>query len=136
MKLFVLVLFLLLPWLPWVGDWMLRWTEGNEALEIAFVMFIFPLLMNGVQYWIIDNFIMDKSRGKAGAGDGRGDDHEYERVQGGYDGEESDSDDGVTAVGEDSERGKGGVAEEEGLVRGKGSRRASPSADARKERDD
>ena len=138
MKLFVLLLFLLLPWLPWVGDWMLRWTEGNEAVEIAFVMFIFPLLMNGVQYWIIDNFIMNKSRSKEGGGaeGGRGGDgHEYERVQGGYDGDESDgeSDDGVTAVGDDA-RGKG---EEEGLVAGQGSRRASPSSGVgRKERDD
>lgn len=136
MKLFVLLLFLLLPWLPWVGDWMLRWTEGNEAVEIAFVMFIFPLLMNGLQYWIIDNFIMDKSRSKEGAERGDRDDHEYERVQGGYDGEDSDSDDGVTAVGEEGERRKGDLAVEEGMVRGEENRRASPSGDARKERND
>lgn len=74
MKLFVWSLFALLPWLPWVGDWALRWTEGNERLEVAFAMFIFPLAMNAVQYWIIDNIIAEKGRGKDGAGD-------YERVR-------------------------------------------------------
>lgn len=42
---------------------------------MAFAMFVFPLAMNAVQYWIIDNFIMDKSRGKGRDG-GEG----YERV--------------------------------------------------------
>jgi hypothetical protein len=62
MKLFVWLLFALLPWLPWVGDWALRWTEGSEALQIAFVMFIFPLAMNILQYYIIDSFIKDNKR--------------------------------------------------------------------------
>lgn len=64
MKLFVWLLFALLPWLPWIGDWALRWTEGSEALQIAFVMFIFPLLMNIMQYYIIDSFIKDNKRGQ------------------------------------------------------------------------
>jgi hypothetical protein len=59
MKLCVFLLFLLLPWIAWVGDWALRWTEGNEAIQITFVMFIFPLIMNAMQYWIIDGFIKD-----------------------------------------------------------------------------
>lgn len=60
MKIFVFFLFAALPWLSWVGDWALRWTEGNESLQIAFVMFIFPLAMNMIQYYIIDAFIKDK----------------------------------------------------------------------------
>ncbi|WPH00575.1 Pfam:DUF3661 [Acrodontium crateriforme] len=84
MKLFVFFLFQALPWLPWVGDWALRWTKGNEALEVTFAMFIFPLAMNAVQYWIIDNFIMDKEREKG-----------YEAV---HDVEDGDgSDDGATS---------------------------------------
>jgi len=59
MKLCVFFLFQALPWLAWVGDWALRWTEGNEALQIAFVMFIFPVCMNAIQYYIIDSFIKD-----------------------------------------------------------------------------
>ncbi|CBY02323.1 hypothetical protein IAQ61_006907 [Plenodomus lingam] len=60
MKLCVLAIFTFLPWIAWVGDWALRWTEGNMALQITFVMFIFPLIMNAVQYWIIDSFIKDQ----------------------------------------------------------------------------
>ncbi|KAF1848569.1 FK506-binding protein-like protein 2 precursor [Cucurbitaria berberidis CBS 394.84] len=67
MKLCVLAIFAFLPWIAWVGDWALRWTEGNAAVQIAFVMFIFPLIMNALQYWIIDNFIKDP-----GHGDGEG----------------------------------------------------------------
>lgn len=57
MKFCVFVIFQLCPWLGRVGDWALRWTEGNEAVQIAFVMFIFPLIMNALQYYIIDTFI-------------------------------------------------------------------------------
>lgn len=81
MKLCVLLIFALLPWIAWVGDWVshyiyphfkhtvpltkmakaLRWTEGSEALQITFVMFVFPVIMNAIQYYIIDSFIKDKS---------------------------------------------------------------------------
>jgi hypothetical protein len=87
MKLFVWLLFAMLPWLPWVGDWALRWTEGSEALQIAFAMFIFPIIMNGIQYWIIDSFLMDKSRGNEDGG------QRYERVR-----SESNEDEESTGV--------------------------------------
>ena len=64
MKFCVLAIFGILPWIALVGDWALRWTEGSEALQIVFVMFIFPLIMNALQYYIIDSFI------KASAGGG------------------------------------------------------------------
>lgn len=89
MKLFVLFLFTVLPWLPWIGDWALRWTNGNEALEVSFALFIFPLIMNAVQYWVIDNFIMDKHK------EGQG----YEAVRGENDDDDHDS---VFDVGDDS----------------------------------
>jgi STIMATE family len=60
MKSCVFVVFEILPWIVQVGDWALRWTEGNEAVQIAFVMLIFPLIMNGIQYYIIDSFIKNK----------------------------------------------------------------------------
>ena len=96
MKFFVWFLFAALPWLPWVGDWALRWTEGNEALQIAFVMFIFPLAMNAIQYWVIDSFIMDKTK-----------DQGYEQVNSsdeeGRDGEgRRDDDSSFTEVEEES----------------------------------
>ncbi|QDS78175.1 hypothetical protein FKW77_005338 [Venturia effusa] len=61
MKFCVFLLFHLLPWLGWVGDWALRWTEGKEWVQITFVMLIFPLIMNGMQYYIIDSFIKDSN---------------------------------------------------------------------------
>lgn len=60
MKFCVFIIFQLCPWIVKVGDWALRWTEGNEAIQIAFVMLIFPLIMNGIQYYIIDIFIKRK----------------------------------------------------------------------------
>lgn len=60
MKFCVLIIFLVLPWISRIGDWALRWTEGNERLQIVFVMMLFPLIMNGMQYYIIDSFIKKK----------------------------------------------------------------------------
>ena len=61
MKFIVFLLFQIFPWLGWVGDWALRWTEGREWVQITFVMLVFPLVMNAAQYWIIDSFIKDQS---------------------------------------------------------------------------
>ena len=61
MKICVLILFLMLPWISRVGDWALGWTEGNERLQIIFVMMLFPLIMNAMQYYIIDSFIKQKT---------------------------------------------------------------------------
>ncbi|KAF7513219.1 hypothetical protein GJ744_010615 [Endocarpon pusillum] len=61
MKACVFIIFELLPWIVQVGDWALRWTEGNEAIQIAFVLLIFPLIMNAMQYYIIDSFIKNKA---------------------------------------------------------------------------
>ncbi|KAI9843816.1 MAG: hypothetical protein M1837_006076 [Sclerophora amabilis] len=61
MKLCVLFIFTLLPWISHVGDWALRWTEGDKALQVVFVMLLFPLIMNALQYYIIDSFIKDSN---------------------------------------------------------------------------
>lgn len=61
MKLCVFFIFAVLPWIALVGDWALRWTEDSENLQIAFTMFVFPLIMNAIQYYIIDSFIKDRS---------------------------------------------------------------------------
>ncbi|KAI1466634.1 vacuolar membrane protein-domain-containing protein [Daldinia caldariorum] len=63
MKICVLIIFLMLPWISRVGDWALGWTEGNERVQIVFVMMLFPLIMNGLQYYIIDSFIKLKEPG-------------------------------------------------------------------------
>lgn len=63
MKLCVFLLFQLCPWIIHVGDWALRWTEGNKTVQILFVMLIFPVIMNALQYYIIDGFIKDQRPG-------------------------------------------------------------------------
>ncbi|KAI0483005.1 hypothetical protein GGR56DRAFT_670820 [Xylariaceae sp. FL0804] len=63
MKICVLVLFFILPWISRVGDWALKWTEGNERIQIIFVMMLFPVIMNALQYYIIDGFIKEKETG-------------------------------------------------------------------------
>lgn len=60
MKLCVFGIFQLCPWLGRVGDWALKWTEGNEKLQVFFVMLFFPVVMNALQYYIIDGFIKDQ----------------------------------------------------------------------------
>jgi len=98
MKLCVFLLFQLFPWLGWVGDWALRWTEGDERLQIAFVMFIFPLIMNAAQYWIIDSFIKDRT----------GEGYEYQEVR--TEGEiEEDENEGL--IGPGGRRSEGGEGE-------------------------
>lgn len=57
MKICVFFLIELLPFIIKVGDWALRWTEGNAAVQIFFVMLLFPVIMNAIQYYIIDIFI-------------------------------------------------------------------------------
>ncbi|KAJ5745640.1 hypothetical protein N7520_010822 [Penicillium odoratum] len=57
MKICVFFLIQLFPIIIRVGDWALRWTEGNTALQIIFVMLLFPVTMNAIQYYIIDTFI-------------------------------------------------------------------------------
>lgn len=61
MKICVLIIFLVFPWISRAGDWALGWTEGNERLQIVFVMMLFPLIMNALQYYIIDSFIKQQS---------------------------------------------------------------------------
>lgn len=78
MKFCVFFLFAMLPWISRIGDWALRWTEGNEALQIAFVMLIFPLIMNALQYYIVDSFIKRKNSDHEIIEDMSGDDDEDE----------------------------------------------------------
>lgn len=61
MKICVYFIFHLCPWIIKLGDWALRWTEGNETVQVFFVMLFFPLVMNALQYYIIDGFIKNKN---------------------------------------------------------------------------
>ena len=61
MKFCVFVIFKICPWIEQVGDWALKWTEGNEKVQVFFVMLFFPVVMNALQYYIIDGFIKDQN---------------------------------------------------------------------------
>jgi hypothetical protein len=94
MKICVLVIFVALPWISRVGDWALRWTEGNEQLQIFFVMMLFPLIMNAMQYYIIDTFIKERTPADADgvrrhAADAEG---AYEHLAAASDDDEDDDD--------------------------------------------
>ncbi|KAI9720641.1 MAG: hypothetical protein M1812_002821 [Candelaria pacifica] len=83
MKACVFFIFQILPWISLVGDWALRWTEGNETLQIFFVMLFFPVIMNALQYYIIDSFIKGKPEGEhepIPSEEGDSDDDEEERT--------------------------------------------------------
>lgn len=60
MKIFVFIIFQLCPWIIRVGNWALKWTEDNEKLQVFFVMLFFPVVMNALQYYIIDGFIKNQ----------------------------------------------------------------------------
>ena len=101
MKACVFFIFRICPWIVNVGDWALRWTEGNEKVQVFFVMLFFPVIMNALQYYIIDGFIKNQKPsdhepipsedGEADDhGDGRGeprDQDDWDAAGGGEDGE-------------------------------------------------
>lgn len=135
MKVCVLIIFLVAPWISRVGDWALRWTEGDEALQVIFVMLVFPVIMNATQYYIIDSFIKnqkpegheripdgDSEAGDADADGGHGRGHRHEPyVEGGSDGMDSGDED------DDAEIKAKAKIEEVKRKKGTGSRR-SPKA--------
>ncbi|KAF7731722.1 hypothetical protein EC973_008894 [Apophysomyces ossiformis] len=61
MKVVVVAIFHLCPWLEGFGRWVLQWTMGNYKLQIVFVMLIFPLVMNVIQFWIVDTIVKHKA---------------------------------------------------------------------------
>jgi len=60
MKIGVLVVLGSLPYLDKIGELIIGWTEGNTALQIIFVMFVSPLILNTLQYLIVDEMILSR----------------------------------------------------------------------------
>jgi len=57
MKLMVIAILAIWPGLIDVGAWLLGWTGNGGNFQIIFVMGIFPIVMNIVQFWIIDTIV-------------------------------------------------------------------------------
>ncbi|GAO52516.1 hypothetical protein G7K_6590-t1 [Saitoella complicata NRRL Y-17804] len=64
MKVLIFVVFATLPGLvealEELGEVLLRWTRGYPRVEEGFVLFVFPLVMNVLQAWLIDNIVKSK----------------------------------------------------------------------------
>ncbi|KAG2343662.1 hypothetical protein BDR05DRAFT_883813 [Suillus weaverae] len=63
MKMLVVGLFTVWPGISKVGDWLLSWTAigDGDAFQIIFVMGLFPIIMNILQFWLIDSIVKASS---------------------------------------------------------------------------
>ncbi|EJD01553.1 uncharacterized protein FOMMEDRAFT_89208 [Fomitiporia mediterranea MF3/22] len=57
MKFIVIGLLAILPGIFKLGDWLLAWTGGGDAVQVIFVMGLFPIAMNILQFWLIDSIV-------------------------------------------------------------------------------
>ncbi|EUC67433.1 vacuolar membrane protein [Rhizoctonia solani AG-3 Rhs1AP] len=57
MKVAVVLLFAVWPGLFAFGDWLLSWTDGDASLQVVFVMGLFPIVINVMQFWLIDSIV-------------------------------------------------------------------------------
>ncbi|EKM79919.1 hypothetical protein AGABI1DRAFT_72625 [Agaricus bisporus var. burnettii JB137-S8] len=59
MKLMVVALLALFPGIFKIGEWILSWTwtEDGDTVQVIFTMGIFPIIMNIVQFWLIDSIV-------------------------------------------------------------------------------
>ncbi|KAJ7228262.1 vacuolar membrane protein-domain-containing protein [Mycena pura] len=59
MKFMVIGLLALFPGLFTLGAWLLSWTytEKGDALQVIFTMGVFPIIMNIIQFWLIDSIV-------------------------------------------------------------------------------
>ncbi|VDC02102.1 unnamed protein product [Peniophora sp. CBMAI 1063] len=57
MKLAVIGLFFLFPGIFKLGEWALSWLGDSEHGQVVFTMGIFPIIMNVLQFWLIDSIV-------------------------------------------------------------------------------
>ncbi|KLO19900.1 hypothetical protein SCHPADRAFT_817456 [Schizopora paradoxa] len=57
MKLLVVGLFAVWPGIVKIGAWLLSWTGGGDAAQVIVVMGLFPIIMNILQFWLIDSIV-------------------------------------------------------------------------------
>jgi len=70
MKLIVVTILSLFPDIYVVGEWLLSWTWAGkgDALQVVFTMGIFPIIMNIVQFWLIDSIVKASAAATAAQG--------------------------------------------------------------------
>lgn len=57
MKLLVVGLFALWPGIFKLGEWLLSWLGDKDVAQVIFVMGLFPIIMNVLQFWLIDSIV-------------------------------------------------------------------------------
>ncbi|CAO1635086.1 unnamed protein product [Sympodiomycopsis kandeliae] len=57
MKVIVTILFLIFPFLFEFGAWLLDFFGESKNVQVLFVMCLFPLAMNTLQFWLVDSFL-------------------------------------------------------------------------------
>ncbi|EKM59764.1 uncharacterized protein PHACADRAFT_170370 [Phanerochaete carnosa HHB-10118-sp] len=57
MKLLVVGLFALWPGIFKLGEWLLTFLGPSDTVQVIFTMGIFPIIMNVVQFWLIDSIV-------------------------------------------------------------------------------
>ncbi|WFD26246.1 hypothetical protein MNAN1_001223 [Malassezia nana] len=65
MKAFVLLTLAMLPFLVAFGSWLLSLFGTNRALQVVFVMALFPMAMNMLQFWLIDSMLLYRPNAEA-----------------------------------------------------------------------
>ncbi|KAL4264337.1 Vacuolar membrane protein [Pleurotus pulmonarius] len=97
MKFVVLTIFAVFPGIFKFGEWLLGWTWTGEgdALQVTFVMGIFPIAMNILQFWLIDSIVKASSTTSPLALETDADGADREPLfRGSMDDEDDDNDDG------------------------------------------
>ncbi|PPQ92346.1 hypothetical protein CVT25_008696 [Psilocybe cyanescens] len=59
MKAVVITFLIFFPGIYVAGEWLLSWTwtGDGDSLQVVFVMGLFPILMNVLQFWLIDSIV-------------------------------------------------------------------------------
>ncbi|KAK7206429.1 vacuolar membrane protein-domain-containing protein [Myxozyma melibiosi] len=57
MKFTVYVMLIVMPFWDDLAGFLLSWTKGRQRTEVSFVMLVFPLIMNMIQYYLVDSII-------------------------------------------------------------------------------
>ncbi|KAH9482941.1 Vacuolar membrane protein [Psilocybe cubensis] len=65
MKVVVITILIFFPGIYVAGEWLLSWTwsDDGDSLQVVFVMGIFPILMNVLQFWLIDSIVKASAAG-------------------------------------------------------------------------
>ncbi|KAG6887115.1 hypothetical protein C0995_001360 [Termitomyces sp. Mi166 len=59
MKIVVIIIIVTIPGIFDAGEWLLSWTRigSGDSVQVIFVMGIFPIIMNVLQFWLIDSIV-------------------------------------------------------------------------------